>query len=180
MLSNRMPLRCLRFAFKILLIFCGIFFTVLYFQGYDKLPATTYNISETWFGRMKYVRRVGKLSSACRLPNLDPYHPSIMKFMKDLGKLECKGETYSNFKGDILEVKGKGISSAKYRTIQRPRGDDSKAELSDPIEMWNLVKPTVQPNQRGLIPVRNLSCWYCIEDRLKTLLCSFQYRVCLR
>ncbi|PFX24499.1 uncharacterized protein LOC111331587 [Stylophora pistillata] len=146
-----MQLRCLRFAFKILLISGGIL-TVLYFKGYDILPSSSHNLSGTWSSRAKYVKRFVQSSSACRLPNLDPYHPTIMKFMKDLGKLECKGEIFSNFKGDILEVKGKGIYSGRYRMIQRPRGDDSKAELSDPIEMVNLVKPTAQPNQRGFIP----------------------------
>ena len=52
----------------------------------------------------------------------------MREFMKDLGKLQCTGERYSNFKTNLLEVKGEGISSVQYKIIQRPRGDDFKVE----------------------------------------------------
>lgn len=60
---------------------------------------------------------MGKFSFVCCFFNLDLYYFSIMKFMKDFGKFECKGEIYLNFKGDIFEVKGKGIFFVKYRII---------------------------------------------------------------
>lgn len=87
--------------------------------------------------RVKYVKQVGNYSSACRLPNLDPFHPSILEFVKDLGKLQCKGERYSTFINNVLEVKGDGVYSAQYRTIERPHGDDFKVVLSDPKSLSN-------------------------------------------
>ena len=97
---------------------------------------------------MKYVKRVGNYSSACRLPNLDPFHPSILEFVQDLGKLQCEGESYSTFANNVLEVKGNYISAVQYRTIGRPPGDDFNVELSDPVNVWNLAMPTVQPSIR--------------------------------
>ena len=150
-----MQLRRLRNAFNILLVCCGIV-TVLYFADYNSSKSTSQAKMSL---RRKYVKRVGNYSSACRLPNLDPFHPSIMEFIKDLGKLECTGERYSNFKNNVLKVKGEGISSVQYRIIQRPRGDDFKVELSDPINVWNLAKPTLPPpNPKRLMPVRNFLC----------------------
>ena len=55
--------------------------------------------------------------TACQLPTLNPFHPSVTQFMKDLGKLRCTGETYSSFHNNVLQVKGKGIVSAQYRKI---------------------------------------------------------------
>ena len=84
---------------------------------------------------------VGNSSSACRLPNLDPFHPSILEFVKDLGKLQCKGDRYSSFINNLLEVKGEDIYSAQYRTIERPHGDDFKVVLSDAMSLSNKAKP---------------------------------------
>ena len=91
--------------------------------------------------QVKYVKRVGNYSSACRLPNLDPFHPSILEFIKDLGKLQCTGERYSTFINNVLEVRGGDISSVQYRTIERPRGDDFGVVLSDPESLSNMANP---------------------------------------
>jgi len=89
--------------------------------------------------RVKYVKRVGNYSSACRLPNLDPFHPSIREFVKDLGKLQCKGERYSTFVNNVLEVKGDGFAAVQYRTIERPSGDDFNVSLSAPKRLLNMA-----------------------------------------
>ncbi|KAL9978380.1 hypothetical protein ACROYT_G015885 [Oculina patagonica] len=68
-----------------------------------------------------------------------------MEFVKDLGKLQCNGERYSTFINNVLEVKGDDITSVQYRTIERPTGDDFNVKLSDPVNVWNLAMPTVQP-----------------------------------
>ena len=107
---------------------------VLYFSGYGLFNSSSH-FKKTL--RVNYVKRVGNDSSACRLPHLDPFHPSILKFVKDLGKLQCEGDRYSSFINNLLEVKGEDIYSAKYRTIERPEGDDFKVVLSDPTSLSN-------------------------------------------
>lgn len=90
--------------------------------------------------RVKYVKNVGNLSSACRLPSLDPFHPSIMQFVTDLGKLRCEGKTYSTYAHNMLEVKGEDISSVQYRIIERAPGDDFHTVLSEPKHVVNQAK----------------------------------------
>ena len=111
---------------------------VLHLLGYGLFHSSSY-FKKTL--RVKYVKRVGNSSSACRLPNLDPFHPSILEFVKDLGKLQCKGDRYSSFINNLLEVKGEDIYSAQYRTIERPHGDDFKVVLSDAMSLSNEAKP---------------------------------------
>jgi len=101
--------------------------------------------------RVKYVKQVGNYSSACRLPNLDPFHPSILGFVKDLGKLQCTGERYSTFVNNVLEVKGDGFATVQYRTIERPRGDDFNVILSAPKSLLNMAEKTKEsPIDEGL------------------------------
>jgi len=59
--------------------------------------------------------------------------------VKDLGKLKCEGVLYSSFKNNVLEVKGKEISSVQYKTIERPLGDDFTVVLSDPVSLPNVA-----------------------------------------
>ena len=40
----------------------------------------------------------------------------------------------------MLEVKGGGISSVQYRTIERPPGDDFRVVLSDPKNLLNTAE----------------------------------------
>ena len=147
-LCRRIQLRRLHIAFM-LVMWCAVV-VVFYFSVYGSQFNKTL--------RVKYTRRVGNYSSACRLPNLDPFHPSILEFVTDLGKLQCTGERYSTFKDNVLEVKGDGIASVQYRTLERRPGDDFKVVLSDPSNVWNLVLPTLQPKHATatLTPVRNL------------------------
>ena len=86
---------------------------------------------------VKYVKNVGNSSVACRLPNLDPFHESVLKFLEDLGKLHCKGERFSRFENNVLRVEGEGIISAQYRRIGRPSGDDFKVLRSEPVPVQN-------------------------------------------
>lgn len=102
--------------------------------------------------RVKYVKNVGNLSSACRLPSLDPFHPSIMQFVTDLGKLRCEGKTYSTYAHNILDVKGEDISSVQYRIIERAPGDDFHTVLSEPKHVVNQAKILNQkPSKPGKI-----------------------------
>lgn len=98
--------------------------------------------------RVKYVKHVGNYSSACRLPNLDAFHPSVLNFVKDLGKLKCEGVRYSSFKNNVLEVKGKEISSVQYKTIERPLGDDFTVVLSDPVSLPNVADSSAGNTQK--------------------------------
>ncbi|RMX52227.1 hypothetical protein pdam_00007970 [Pocillopora damicornis] len=75
--------------------------------------------------------------AACKLPVLDPFHPSVVNFIKDLGKLSCVGVSYSSFEDNVLRVEGEGIVSAQYRKIERPEGNDFRVVLSDPVKVPN-------------------------------------------
>lgn len=77
---------------------------------------------------------------ACKLPELDPFHPSVIHFTKDFGKLRCNGASYSSFENNVLRVEGNGVVSVQYRTIQRPLGDDFGVVLSDPVRVRNEEK----------------------------------------
>ena len=139
---RRIQFRRLHVAFIGLIVWCGIVI-VLYFSVYGFLSRSISQFNRTL--RVKCVRRIGNYSSACRLPNLDPFHPSILEYVTDLGKLQCSGERYSTYSNNVLEVKGAGISAVQYRTIKRARGDDFEVELSAPSNLWNLALPTMQP-----------------------------------
>ncbi|KAJ7392266.1 hypothetical protein OS493_013645 [Desmophyllum pertusum] len=74
-------------------------------------------------------------AASCKLPNLDPFHSSVIKFIKDLGKLRCEGASYSSFENNVLRVEGEGIASAQYRKIERTPGDDFGVVLSDAVRV---------------------------------------------
>ena len=97
--------------------------------------------------RVKNVKQIGNISVACRLPSLDPFHHSIIKFVKNLGKLQCEGASFSSFENNVLRVEGEGILSAQYRKIDRPSGDDFTVTRSDPIPIRNLVERTADEEQ---------------------------------
>lgn len=115
----------------------------LLFQKSRTVDTTTFKKSL----RVKYVKQVGNTSVACRLPNLNPFHESIIKFVKNLGKLQCKGRSFSNFENNVLRVEGEDIVSAQYRKIGRPSGDDFKVTRSDPVPISNLVERTADEEQ---------------------------------
>ena len=142
---RRIQFRRLHIAFVMLIVWCVIVIT-LYFSVYGFFSRSISQFNRTL--RVKYVKRIGNFSSACRLPNLDPFHPSILEYVTDLGKLQCSEERYSTFRNDVLEVKGAGISAVQFRTIERPRGDDFGVALSAPSNLWNLALPTMQPKLR--------------------------------
>lgn len=143
-LPYRVQFRRIHIAFILLIACCGIG-VVLYLSAngiFESSPQLNTEFKKT--RRVKYVKRVGNYSSACRLPNLDPFHPSILKFVTDLGKLHCKGERYSSFVNNVLEVKGDGFATVKYRTIERPRGDDFNVTLSEPKSLLNMAEKTTE------------------------------------
>ena len=41
-------------------------------------------------------------NAACKIPDLDPFHSSVIHFMKDLGKLRCNGVSYSSFENNCF------------------------------------------------------------------------------
>lgn len=75
--------------------------------------------------------------AACKLPKVDPFHPSVLQFIEDLGKLHCEGANYSSFENNVLRVEGEDIVSAEYRKIERAPGDDFSVVLSDPVRVRN-------------------------------------------
>ncbi|KAJ7370610.1 hypothetical protein OS493_031346 [Desmophyllum pertusum] len=79
---------------------------------------------------------------ACKLPTLDPFHPSVLQFIKDLGKLHCEGANYSSFDKNVLRVEGEGIVSAQYRKIERTPGNDFGIVLSDPVSVQRVTAGT--------------------------------------
>ena len=99
-------------------------------------------------------------SAACRLPSLDPFHPSVVQFMKDLGELRCEGVGFSRFESNVLWVEGEGIVSAQYRKIERTSGNDFDVVLSDPITVQNTSGSlAVDGNQKGEFRYLNSSLY---------------------
>ena len=90
--------------------------------------------------RVKYVNNVGNASVACRLPSLDPFHESVLKFVDDLGRLQCEGVSFSSFENNLLRVENEDIVSAQYRKIGRPFGDDINVLRSHPVAVPNVAK----------------------------------------
>jgi len=88
---------------------------------------------------------------ACKLPEVDPFHPSVVQFIKDLGKLHCEGANYSSFENNVLRVEGEDIVSAQYRKIGRTPGDDFGVVLSDPVRVHN--------TSGNRVPVWNYKGW---------------------
>ncbi|XP_020602220.1 uncharacterized protein LOC110041277 [Orbicella faveolata] len=74
-------------------------------------------------------------NAACKLPVLDPFHSSVIHFMKDLGKLRCSGVSYSSFENNVLRVEGEGVVSVQYRKIERTPRNDFGVVLSDPVNV---------------------------------------------
>ena len=138
-LPYRVQFRRINIAFILLIACCGIS-VVLYFAGSSRQLTTEFKKTL----RIKYVKQVGNYTSACRLPSLDPFHPSILEFVKDLGKLQCEGERYSTFVNNVLEVKGGAFATVQYRTIERPRGDDFNVVLSAPKSLVNMAEKTAE------------------------------------
>ena len=47
-------------------------------------------------------------SAACRIPQLDPFHPHAMKLVKDLSDpLHCKTKQRATLSGGLLHITGK-------------------------------------------------------------------------
>lgn len=88
---------------------------------------------------------------ACKLPEVDPFHPSVVQFIQDLGKLHCEGAKYSSFENNVLRVEGEDIVSAQYRKIERAPGDDFSVVLSDPVRVRN--------TNGNRVPVWNFKGW---------------------
>lgn len=99
---------------------------------------------------------------ACKLPELDPFHPSVIHFTKDFGKLRCNGASYSSFENNVLRVEGTGVVSVQYRTIQRPLGDDFGVVLSDPVRVRNEEKrnQTGECFQKSKFQLLSLIFWF--------------------
>jgi len=158
-LPYRVQFRRINIAFILFIACCGIG-VVLYFSANGIVgsnPQLNTEFKKTL--RVKYVKRVGNYSSACRLPNLDPFHPSILEFVKDLGKLQCQGERYSTFVNNVLEVKGDGFAAVQYRTIERPDGDDFNVTLSAPKRLLNIAEKTTEnPADEGEEFVFHILC----------------------
>ncbi|XP_028412226.1 uncharacterized protein LOC114535046 isoform X2 [Dendronephthya gigantea] len=65
-----------------------------------------------------------KDSVSCRIPELDPFHPSIMQYIKETGKPYCPGTTYGSLWDGKLKFIDPNILSASYRPVLR-NGDFS-------------------------------------------------------
>ena len=88
---------------------------------------------------------IANSSAACRLPDIDPFHSSVIHFMKDLGKLRCNGVSYSSFENNVLRVEGEGVVSAQYRKIERTPRNDFGVVLSDPVKVQSRVVAAKKP-----------------------------------
>ncbi|XP_031550899.1 uncharacterized protein LOC116288272 [Actinia tenebrosa] len=89
----------------------------------------------------EYLDYISKTAS-CKLPKLNPFHRSILPYIKNLQPLEC-GRSISTFEKDVLRVEGENIVSVYYRTLTRPDGNDDAVNISEPIEIPNLLNKHV-------------------------------------
>ena len=102
----------------------------------------------------KFVEKIRRQQAsqgiACSLPNIDPFHESIMINMKKYGELHCPGPLYSNLysSGNILRVQGENISRITLSSIGRPPRSDFHFELGN---TQVLLRPRVE-NGRSLEP----------------------------
>lgn len=169
------PHRIQFYRFRVAFILWCTIIAVLYFSLNDTFKST-FRFKKTL--RFKYVKHVGNYSSACRLPNLDAFHSSILEFVKDLGKLKCEGVRYSSFANNVLEVRGEQITSVMYKTVERPPEDDFNVVLSDPVSMINMADAGKKDRNTGklttcLLTLKNAYSVFKIETHIKLVLTVF-------
>ena len=132
----------IRSLFAVLLATVSLVTLVLVYQGTRKHNAAIskfrlqiFRMAQTSGEHVLFKINASNNIAACRLPVLEPFHSSVVQFMKDLGKLHCEGVSYSSFENNVLRVEGEGIVSARYRKIDRTPGDDFDVVLSDPVQV---------------------------------------------
>ena len=69
----------------------------------------------------------------CLLPNLDPFRPDVLKYVRKLPELKCKGERYGRVSGSELHLKTTGLSKVLMAYMRRPEGDDFKMFYSKDV-----------------------------------------------
>ena len=127
---------------------------ILVYRGTLVLYSSAYNLRSSILrmegGEVLLKNDGEETNAACRLPALDPFHPGVVQFMKDLGDLRCEGVSYSSFDNNVLRVEGEGIVSAQYRRIKRSPGNDFDVVLSDPVSIQSTnARPAAAENQKG-------------------------------
>lgn len=123
-----------------------IMLPILYFVNFEDLyfDDLSGDVSEEY---LDYISR----SAVCKLPNINPYHISILPFMKNLRPLDC-GKPSATFENNVLKFEGFNVVSVHYRTITRPDGDDNAVNVSEPILFPNLLdNPLNQVTSTGPI-----------------------------
>lgn len=135
-LVRRLNYRCFALSLGIVSLTS---FALVYYKGLDlRTPNTKLHHQTPVNDVLKMlIQTAANDSAACKLPVLDPFHPSVVNFMKDLGKLSCEGVSYSSFENNVLRIEGEAVVSAQFRKIERAEGDDFRVVLSDPVKVLN-------------------------------------------
>lgn len=117
-------------------------------------PTQTLKDNETKKAEIRFTKEIEEDRSiiACKVPNVDPFHPSVVKFMRDVGKLNCQGPRFSSYDNNVLRIEGQGLVSAQYRKILRAPGNDFSVVLSDPVNIQNETS-----DQKGKLQMSDLS-----------------------
>ncbi|XP_013790890.1 uncharacterized protein LOC106474743 [Limulus polyphemus] len=68
----------------IFIFICGYIYIL------KRLPVWYKNVGDGWVFNDKH--QTNKLPGHCQHPDLDPFHPQVMKYLKDIPKLECNNE----------------------------------------------------------------------------------------
>ena len=78
----------------------------------------------------------------CLIPNFDPFHPGVLKFVKKLPELKCKGERYGRISGSELHLKTTELSNVLMAYMRRPQGDDFRMIYTkdQPVDLTNVGK----------------------------------------
>ena len=135
-LVRRLNYRCFALSLGIVSLTS---FALVYYKGLDLRTPNTKLHHQTPVNDVQemLIQTAANDSAACKLPVLDPFHPSVVNFMKDLGKLSCEGVSYSSFEDNVLRIEGEAVVSAQFRKIGRAEGDDFRVVLSDPVKVLN-------------------------------------------
>lgn len=149
-----LPWRHLRLTVAFIVV---IGLPLLYFVNLDELYVDLGgDISD------EYLEHISK-TAACKLPNINPYHESILPFIKNLLPLEC-GVASATFENNVLRFESLNVVSVHYRIITRPGGNDDKVNVSEPIVFPNLldnkmgsaaVKSAIEPGMKKINTFKN-------------------------
>ena len=117
-----------------LILYAGSFLITLYLIlfYFEALPDVL-NPSLTFLPLEEGKENSDLTQGKCILPNVDPFRPDVLKYVRKLPELKCKGERYGRVSGSELHLKTTGLSRVLIAYMRRPEGDDFKMFYSKDV-----------------------------------------------